>query len=101
MVVISMAGVVSGYDANTGKELWKNRLGGNYSGSPIAAGGNVYALSESGDVVVIRPGKGAEMLARNSIGAREDEIFRSSIAVSQSQLLIRSDRRLYCVGSAK
>jgi outer membrane protein assembly factor BamB len=98
LVVISMGGIVSGYDAHDGEELWKQRLGGNYSSSPVAAGGLVYALSEDGQVNVIRPGKKFELIARNKLGNSQDEVFRSSIAISNGQLLIRSDRRLYCVG---
>ena len=98
VVVISMAGIVTGYDARSGQELWKERLGGNFSGSPIAAGTLVYALAENGEVVVIKPGEQFEFVARNTIGVTGEEIFRSSIGVSDGQLLIRSDRRLYCVG---
>ena len=56
MVVIGMAGIATGYDAKTGKELWKERLGGNYSGSPVVADGLVYAASEEGEVLVLEAG---------------------------------------------
>ena len=98
LVVISMAGIVSGYDAHDGSQLWKQRLGGNYSSSPVTAGGLVYALAEDGELNVIRPGKKYELVARNRLGNSQDEVFRSSIAISDGQLLVRSDRRLYCVG---
>jgi outer membrane protein assembly factor BamB len=101
VVAISMAGIVTGYDAHTGDELWKERLGGNFSGSPVAVGGLAYALAENGDVLVIRPGKKYELVARNAIAASDEEMFRSSIAISDSQLLIRSDKRLYCVGQPR
>jgi outer membrane protein assembly factor BamB len=97
LVVIGMAGIVTGYDAHSGQELWKERLGGNFSGSPVAAGGLVYALAENGQVLVIQPGKKFELVARNSIGASDDEVFRSSIGISNGGLLVRSDRRLYWV----
>ena len=98
MVVIGMKGIVTGYDAHTGSELWKERLGGNFSGSPVSANGLVYALAEGGEILVLRPGKQFELVARNRFGADSDEIFRSSIAISNGELLVRSDRRLYCVG---
>ncbi len=101
VVVISMAGIATGYDAQSGDELWKQRLGGNFSGSPIVAGDLVYALAENGEVLVIRPGQQFELVARNSLGAGDDEVFRSSLAASQGQLLIRSDRRIRCVGDRK
>jgi outer membrane protein assembly factor BamB len=95
LVAISMSGIATGYDAHTGEELWKERLGGNYSGSPIAAGGRIYALAEDGSVVVLQPGKKFELVAKNSVGAGSDEVFRSSPAVISSDLLIRSDSMLY------
>ena len=98
LVVVNMTGIVTGYDAKTGRELWKERLGGNYSGSPVVAGGLVYLLAENGDVNVIDAGERFELIARNSIAQNSDEVFRSSIAISDGQLLIRSDQRLYCVG---
>ena len=64
----------------------------------IARNRVVYALAEDGDVLTFRPGKKFELVARNSLGVGESEMFRSSIGISDGQLLIRSDRRLYCVG---
>ena len=93
LVVISMAGIATGYDSRTGKELWKERLGGNYSGSPIAVQDRVFALAESGEVVVLQPRKQLEVIARNSMGAG-DEVFRSSLGLIGNDLLIRSDQRL-------
>jgi outer membrane protein assembly factor BamB len=101
MVVISMNGIASGYDAQHGDQLWKQRLGGDYAGSPIVVGGLVYALSEDGQVVVFKPGKEFQLIARNSIGADQEEVFRSSIGISNNRLLIRSDRRLYCVDTSR
>lgn len=95
LVAISMAGIATGYDAHTGEELWKERLGGNYSGSPIAAGGNIYALAEDGNVMVIKAGKKYELVAKNELGGGTGEIFRSSLGVVDDELLIRSDRTLY------
>ena len=95
LVAISMSGIATGYDAHTGKELWKERLGGNYSGSPIAAGRRVYALAEDGSVVVLKPGKDFELVARNKVGEGSGDIFRSSPGVISSDLLIRGDRTLY------
>ena len=95
LVAISMAGIATGYDAHTGEEWWKERLGGNYSGSPIAVGGKVYALAEDGSVMVIKAGKKYELVAKNELGGRSGEIFRSSLGVVGDELLFRSVRTLY------
>ncbi|QDV70213.1 outer membrane biogenesis protein BamB [Rosistilla carotiformis] len=99
LVVFGMAGVVTGYDAHDGTELFKERLGGNYSGSPILVDGLVYALTETGEVNVLKIGRTMELVSRNRIPVDDDEIFRSSPTTAEGMLLIRSDRRLYCIGN--
>ncbi len=93
-----MAGVASCYDTLTGKELWKERISGNISASPIAAGGLAYFIAEDGKTIVLRPGPSLDVVAESTLDAADDEIFRSSITPSQGQLFIRSDQVLYCVG---
>ena len=93
-----MSGIATGYDALGGKELWKLRLGGNFSGSPVVAQGLIYAASEEGEVMVIRAEPNPDVISRTSVRVDDEEIFRSSIAINRGQLLLRSDRRLYCIG---
>ena len=37
-------GVVSCVETKTGRDVWKERVGGNYSGSPICVGGKIYIV---------------------------------------------------------
>lgn len=99
--VPAMNGVTTCYDVKTGRTFWKQRLAGNFSASPLAADGRFYALAENGDVYVLEAGPKFEVLARNTINAADDEVFRSSMAASHGQLLIRSNKRLYCVAAGK
>ena len=99
LLVIGMNGIGTGYDAVTGKELWKERLGGNFSASPVAADGKVYAAAEDGTVSVLKVGDKCEVLAKNKIESPLSESFRSSMAVSDGQLFLRSDKFLYCIGN--
>lgn len=96
--VVSMTGVASMYDAVTGKEVWRERIGGNYSGSPFVANGLIYLLAEEGVTLVIRPGEKLDVVAKNALGSDVDEIFRASPTPSRGQLLLRSQSALYCVG---
>jgi hypothetical protein len=43
-----MNGIATLYEARTGKELWKERLNGQFSSSPIVVNGLIYAQSEAG-----------------------------------------------------
>jgi outer membrane protein assembly factor BamB len=101
LVVVNMAGIGACYDAATGKELWKTRVGGKLSGSPIAAGKLAYFLFEDGETVIIEPGPEIKEIGRNKVGAAESEIFRASPVPWHGHLLLRSDHVLYCVGGDK
>ncbi|MBC8352336.1 MAG: PQQ-binding-like beta-propeller repeat protein [Planctomycetes bacterium] len=98
LVVVSLRpGLATCYDAATGTELDKTRLDGNFSASPISANGLIYIPNEAGDAFVLKPGKKLEVTAVNQMAVGDDEIFRSSITPSGNELLIRSDRVLYCI----
>lgn len=98
VIVVSLAGMAVCYDANDGHSLWQERLGGNFSASPIAAAGLAYFLSEDGSVVVVEPGPRLKQIARNQIAVDGDEVFRASLTPCDGQLFLRSDRALYCIG---
>lgn len=98
LFTVSMKGICTCYDAPTGKLLFKERLPGNFSSSPIVAGGLIYQQTEAGDTYVIRPGNALDIVATNTLGATGDEIFRASPAACDGKLFFRSNKRVYCVG---
>lgn len=98
VLVVSMDGVASCYDTTDGKELWKERLGGNFTSSPIAANGLAYHQSDEGETVVIKPGPKLDIVARNTLPAAKDELFRASLTPSRGQMFSRSTKVLYCLG---
>ena len=57
---------------------YQQRLGGNYSASPVLADGRIYFLSEEGVATVIAPGKTFNRLAVN----RLDGATLASMAMS-------------------
>ena len=98
LIVVSLQpGLATCYDVATGKELDRIRLEGNFAASPISAKGLVYIPNEAGDVYVLEPGAKLMVVAKNQIAPSDEEIFRSSITPSHGELLLRSDRVLYCV----
>ncbi|RMF38076.1 MAG: serine/threonine protein kinase [Planctomycetota bacterium] len=73
------AGIAMCWKADTGKEMWKARLGGNYSASPVLVGDRIYACSEQGDVHIYRARPDRfEALSRNHLG---DEVFATPTIV--------------------
>jgi outer membrane protein assembly factor BamB len=99
IIVADMKGIATCYDAQSGAEVWKERICDTISSSPVAVGGLAYFQDEKGETVVLKPGPTLDVVARNSFGA-ENEIFRASLVPLDSKLLSRSQTTLYCIGSA-
>ncbi|MCA1576564.1 MAG: PQQ-binding-like beta-propeller repeat protein [Acidobacteria bacterium] len=91
LYIVTDNGIATCIDAKTGEELWRARVGGNHSASPVYAGGRIYFLSEEGESVVIAPGRQLKHLATNQL----DGPTLASMAVSHSSLFIRSQTHLY------
>ena len=89
-------GVACCVDARTGKEHWRERLGGNFSASPLHAGGLVYFQNESGEAIVVKAGTTFEEVARNQLGGGERTF--ASYAVDGKAFLIRSETAVYRIG---
>jgi outer membrane protein assembly factor BamB len=99
VLISSMSGILTSYDAKTGKIHFTERLGAAIAASPLVANGLVYFQMENGEVIVIKPGATLEIVARNSIGASGGEIFRAGLAPIQGQLFARSRNVVYCIGA--
>jgi outer membrane protein assembly factor BamB len=88
--LVSDKGVATCLEARTGHEKWHQRLGGNFSASPLYADGKIFVQSEEGDGIVLTPGPTYHELARNPLGERT----LASYAVGDGALFIRSERHL-------
>jgi len=93
--------LLSAYEASSGKSLWRIRVGGQSSSSPISFGGLAFIVLESGETVVVDPKSEDHIVARNRVNAAPGEIFRACLTPSDGQLFLRSDRMLYCIGKRK
>lgn len=74
-------------------------MGGDYS-SPVLADGKIYYVSRGGDIHVLKPGDKFESLAVNRV-TPDKEDFSATPAVCNGELLIRSNKALYCVAEKK
>jgi outer membrane protein assembly factor BamB len=93
LYVTNEIGVVTCAEAETGKTVWRQRLGGLFFASPVAGDGKIYMVSETGETYVLRAGRTAEILAKNDLGER----FLASPAISDGCLFLRSDGSLFCI----
>jgi outer membrane protein assembly factor BamB len=94
LYTLTETGVLRCLDGATGKEAWRQRLGGKFSASPVWADGKLYLISESGKTFVAEGGSQYKLVAQNELG----EKCCASPAVSQGNLFIRSEKTLFCIG---
>ncbi len=91
---VSDDGIALCTEAATGDVVYRKRLGGNYSASPLLAAGRIYFTSEEGVTTVIAAGRDYEVLAKNDLGERT----LASLGVVDDSLLIRTTAALYRIG---
>jgi hypothetical protein len=65
----------------------------------VLADGKIYYVTRESGTFVLQASPEYKLLAHNSLN--DKSIFNASPAVSHSQLILRSDRYLYCIGAAK
>ncbi len=95
-------GLVSCYDAKTGKLLYdRERLpnGFAFTSSPWVAGGKIFCLNEDGVCFVLRAGDKFELLHTNQLTA--DDMCMATPAMSGDRLLIRTASRVYSIRTSK
>ena len=95
LFAITDGGVASCMRAETGEIVWQERVGGNFSASPVAADGKIFFLSDNCETTIIEAGPEFKVLARNSL----NEKVQASMAISQGHLFIRTEKNLICVGN--
>jgi outer membrane protein assembly factor BamB len=91
-------GVLSCYEAATGRRLYKERLGSGADGftaSPVASPGKLYFASEQGTVYVVKPGAEFTVLATNQMG----EVCMATPALSEGAIFFRTQGHVVAVGS--
>ena len=94
--MIKNGGTVSCMDAETGKLLYRERLGaaGLYCSSPICAHGRIYIASGKGVITVFAAGDTLQVLARNDL---KEKVFATP-AVVDNKLYVRTVKDMYAFG---
>jgi outer membrane protein assembly factor BamB len=87
-------GIVSCYDLETGKQNYRERVGGDYHSSPIRVGNRIFGVARNGEVVVLAADRKFEVLARNAL----NEACHATPAVANGRLYLRTEASLVCVG---
>jgi hypothetical protein len=97
---VSDQGIAFCIKADSGAVVYRERLGGAgtvYS-SAVAADGKLYVVSRERGAFVVAAKPQFKLLAHNRID-NDSSVFDASPAISNGQLLLRSDQYLYCIGT--
>ncbi len=99
LYIVRNGGILTTFDAATGRVLKAGRLQGaisGYSASPVAADGKVFLASEEGKIAVLRAAREWEVLAVNDLG----ESCYATPALSGGRIYLRTSEALYCFAAA-
>ncbi len=85
-------------EAKTGELVYEKRLdrAGQVYASTLLADGHLYYLTRTGRTFVVEAQPEFELLSTNDL--RDGSVFNGSPVVAGNQILIRSDKYLYCLG---
>ena len=99
LYLVDDKGVASCWDVKTGKQYWKERLGGKgHHASAVVADGRVYFTSDDGITFVMKASGEYEVpLSKNPLG----EAVFASPAFSDGEIIIRGAKHLWCFAEKK
>jgi len=92
--MIADGGITSCVEAKTGKVVWSERVGGNYSASPVTDGERIFFFSEEGKTTAIAAKPEYKVLATSQL----DGGFMASPAVHGTAWILRTKTHLYRIG---
>jgi outer membrane protein assembly factor BamB len=93
LFMVDDVGIASCLEAKTGALLWRERVLGSQSASPLLAGGKVYFFAENGIVTVVEAARTFKKLAENKF----ESGFMASPAVVGDTFFLRTKTHLYRV----
>jgi outer membrane protein assembly factor BamB len=87
-------GVVQCHDVSTGRQHWRERVGGDFHSSPLRIGNRIFCASRGGEMLVLAADSKFKLLARNPL----DEPCHATPAVAHDRLYVRTESTLLCIG---
>ncbi|MGE3316091.1 MAG: PQQ-binding-like beta-propeller repeat protein [Planctomycetaceae bacterium] len=89
-------GVVTCTEIESGNDVWKQRIGGNFSGSPICVDDRIYIVNEKGEVIVVGASPEYKLYGKMPLG----DPSHSTPAAANGRLYFRTFHRVICIDSA-
>ncbi|MBI3838586.1 MAG: PQQ-binding-like beta-propeller repeat protein [Planctomycetia bacterium] len=100
MYILYDRGFLAAYDAKTGREIYRRKRipnGKGFTSSPWAYNDKLFCLNEDGVTFAFKPGPEFEILYTNPLA--DDDMGMATPVIVGDKLLIRTGRRIYCVGT--
>jgi outer membrane protein assembly factor BamB len=98
LYVVSLNGVLTAFEAKSGKQLYQKRIApGGYTSSPVASDGRIYIGNEEGAMYVVKAGPEFEILGKNLF----NEVLMATPAIAQGMLLVRTQHHLWAEKGAE
>lgn len=104
LYAVQDAGVAACWNFETGAEIWKGRLGGTFSASPVLVGEHLFAVNEAGRLFIFKATPAAlELIGENQLG--DEAMATPTICGSRIYLRVavrsagQRQEMLYCIGS--
>ena len=95
LYVLTHNGILTRFDAKTGAQTYKARIGegGDFTTSPWGYNGKIFCMNEEGRTFVIRAGDKYELLDSNDLG----EMALATPALIGDRLILRTENHLYSI----
>jgi outer membrane protein assembly factor BamB len=95
LYVLTHNGIFTRFDAKTGTQTYKARIGegGDFTSSPWGYNGKIFCMNEEGKAFVIRAGDKYELLDSNDL----NEMALATPALIGDRLILRTENHLYSV----
>lgn len=100
------AGIAMCWKCDSGAEMWKGRLGGTFSASPVLVGENIFATNEAGKTFIFKASsKAFELVGENQLG--NDVFATPTICGGRIYMRVafssegKRQEMLYCLGKGE
>jgi outer membrane protein assembly factor BamB len=96
LYVVDDKGIASCLNAQTGEQIWMQRIGGNFGASPILVGDTLLIISLDGKATLIKAADKFQKLGEVDLAGP----VGATPAFAEGRLLLRVDDELRCLGGS-
>jgi outer membrane protein assembly factor BamB len=92
--VVSSEGMLTAYEARTGRKLWDSDLEAGFLASPVLVGDRVYLFSDKGKAFIVKAAPTYELVGSSELG----EPVAGTPAFVGGRIYVRGRKHLFCIG---